>query len=209
MKLLSLLLVFILGVALTVVMLFIDAPFWFIYLVVIALYFALLVLPQMYIVYRSNNLRKIERFLEKNKRKPMYAYPMAVKTGNKEEIIAAIQVILTKYKQPYIQEVYKTNLALYEKNISLFEQQANQISKEPLHTYYRAYAEAVKGNYIEANTLKEKLPHGWMPPAIEAIIAKEKGDTNAFRVAADQSIQLARGIQKFNLLYSFEWIEKA
>ena len=208
MKLLSLLLVFILGVALTVVMLFIDAPIWFIYLVVIVTYFALLVLPQFYIVYKSNNLSKIERFLEKNKLKPMYAYPIAVKTGNREEIVSAIQDILSKYKQPYMQEVYKTNLALYENNVSLFEQRAKQISKEPLHTYYIAYAEAVKGNYTEANALKGKLPVGWMHPAIEAIIAKEQGDMNVFRAAADQSIHLARGIQKFNLFYSFKWIEK-
>ena len=208
MKLLSLLLVFILGVALTVFMLFMEAPIWFIYLVVIVLYFALLVLPQMYTVYKSNDLRKIERFLEKNKSKPMYAYPIAVKTGNREEIVFAIHVILSKYKQPYMQEVYKTNLALYENNVSLFEQRAKQISKEPLHTYYLAYAEALKGNYTEANALKDKLPVGWMRPAIEAIIAKVQGDMNAFRTAADQSIHLARGIQKFNLVHSFNWIEK-
>ncbi|WP_277587355.1 hypothetical protein [Psychrobacillus antarcticus] len=146
--------------------------------------------------------------MEKNKRKPIFAFPLVVKTGNREEMTATIQLILTKYKQPYMQEVYKTNLALFENNVSLFEQRAKQISKEPLHTYYIAYAEALKGNLKEALSLKEKLPVGWMPYAIDAIIAKEKGDLSAFRLAAKQSMDLARGVQKFNLVHSFEWMEK-
>ena len=86
----------------------------------------------------------------------------------------------------------------------MFEQRAKQISKEPLHTYYVAYAEAWKGNFENAQALKEKLPRGWMPHAIDAVIAKEKGDLECFSMAAEESIRLARGVQKFNLFYSFE-----
>lgn len=203
MRLLPFIYIFILGVVLTVVLKFLELSFWLIYIVIIVVYTVLLVLPQMYTVYKSNNLKKIERYLEKNKRKPIFAYPLAVKTGDREEIISTIQLILSKYKQPYMQEVYKTNLALFENNVSLFEQRARQISKEPLHTYYIAYAEALKGNFEEAHSLKAKLPAGWMPYAIDAIIAKEKGNLSDFRIAAEESIQLARGIQKFNLVYSF------
>ena len=208
MRLLPFIYVFILAVVLTVALLFIDLPIWSIYVVIIAVYIVLIVLPPIYTIYKSNNLKKVERFLEKNKRKPIFSFPLAVKTGNREEMIVAIQLILTKYNQPYIQEVYKKNLALFENNVSLFEQRAKQISKEPLHTYYIAYAEALKGNFKEAQSLKEKLPVGWMPYAIDAIIGKEKGDLSAFRIAAEQSIDLARGVQKFNLVHSFEWMEK-
>ena len=208
MRLLSFICIFIFGVVLTVALLFLELPFWLVYIVIIVVYIVLLVLPQMYTIYKSNNLKKIERFLEKNKQKPLFAYPLTVKTGNRDEIVSAIQLILSKYKQPYMQEVYKTNLALYESNVSLFEQRAKQISKEPLHTYYIAYAEALNRNFEEAHSLKEKLPVGWMPHALDAIIAKEKGDFDGFRIAANESIYLARGVQKFNLFYSFDWIEK-
>lgn len=200
--------IFIFGVLLTVGLLLLELSFWLVYIVIMVVYIVLLVLPQIYTIYKSNNLKNIERFLEKNKRKPMFAYPLAVKNGNRKEIISAIQLILSKYKQPYMQQVYKTNLALFENNVSLFEQQAKQISKEPLHTYYIAYAEALKGNFENAQALKDKLPVGWMPCAIDAIIAHEKDDLSAFRLAAEESIQLAKGVQKFNLYYSFEWIEK-
>jgi len=208
MRLLPFMFTFIFGVILTVALLFLELPFWLVYTVIIVVYVVLLVLPQMYTIYKSNNLEKVERFLEKNKRKPIFAYPLVVKIGNREEIISTIQLILSKYKQPYIQEVYKTNLALFESNASLFEQRAKQISKEPLHTYYIAYAEALKGNFENAQALKQKLPVGWMPCAIDAIIANEKDDLSAFRLASDESIHLARGVQKYNLYYSFEWIEK-
>lgn len=208
MRLLPLMFIFIFGVVLTVALLFLELPFWLAYIVIIVVYAVLLVLPQMYTVYKSNNLKKIERFLEKNKRKPIFAYPLAVKSGNREEIISTIQLILSKYKQPYMQEVYTTNLALFENNVSLFEQQAEQISKEPLHTYYIAYANALNGNFENAQVLKQKLPVGWMSCAIDAIIANEKDDLIAFRLAAEESIHLARGVQKYNLYYSFEWMEQ-
>lgn len=208
MRLLPFIYIFIFGVILTVALQFLELAFWLIYIVIIGVYVVLLVLPPIYTVYKSNDLKKIERFLKKNKRKPIFTYALAVKTGNREEIISAIQLILSKYKQPYMQQVYKTNLALFENNISLFEQRAKQISKEPLHTYYIAYAEALKGNFEDAHSLKRKLATGWMPYALDAIIAKEKGDLSAFRIAAEKSINLARGVQKFNLVYSFEWMEK-
>lgn len=126
MRLLPFICIFIFGVVLTVALLFLELPFWLVYIVIIVVYIALLVLPQMYTIYKSNNWKKIEHFLEKNKRKPVFAYPLAVKTGNRDEIVSAIQLILSKYKQPYIQEVYKTNLALFENNVSLFEQRANK-----------------------------------------------------------------------------------
>ena len=195
MRLLPFMFTFIFGVILTVALLFLELPFWLVYTVIIVVYVVLLVLPQMYTIYKSNNLEKVERFLEKNKRKPIFAYPLVVKIGNREEIISTIQLILSKYKQPYIQEVYKTNLALFESSASLFEQRAKQISKEPLHTYYIAYAEALKGNFENAQALKQKLPVGWMPCAIDAIIANEKDDLSAFRLASDESIHLARGVQ--------------
>lgn len=207
MRLLPFIYIFIFGVVLTVALQFLELAFWLIYIVIIVVYVVLLVLPPIYTVYKSNDLKKIERFLEKNKRKPIFTYALAVKTGNREEIISAIQLILSKYKQPYMQQVYKTNLALFENNISLFEQRAKQISKEPLHTYYIAYAEALKGNFEDAYSLKGKLATDWMPYALDAIIAKEKGDLSAFQTASEQSIHLARGIQKLNLVYSFEWME--
>ena len=40
--------------------------------------------------------------------------------------------------------------------------------------------------------------------AIEAIIAKEQGDMKTFRKEAEASVESARGVQKFSLLYSFQ-----
>ena len=208
MKLLRNTLIILLGIALTIVMLMYKLPIWFIYISILVLYLFILFLPQYYTVYKSNNLKRIERYLEENKRKPIFAYPLAIKTGDTEKTIEAIQAILNKHKNRYLQEVYKTNLAFYENNVSKVEQLAKQISKEPLRTYYMTYAEALKGNFEEVRKLKENLPTGWMPYAIEAIIAKEQGDVVSFRKEADTSIEQARGIQKFSLLHSFEHMER-
>lgn len=210
MKTLRYLMTFIVGVVLTFTLLWYHYPFWFIYICVLVLALLLLVVPQMHIVYKSNNLKRIERYLEENKRKPIFAFPLAVKTGESEKIIDALEAILTKYKQPYIQEVYKTVFAFYEKdkNVSKIEHLAKQIRKEPLRTYYLAYAEVLKSNFEEARNLKEQLPTGWWQHAIEAIIANEQGDMITFQKEAKCSVEHARGVQKFTLFYSFKQMVK-
>lgn len=204
MKIIKYALIFVLGVILATAMMFFELPFWFIYLSVVVIYLLLLLAPQMYTVYKSKDLNKIEKYLEKNKRKPIFAYPLALKTGNQEQIIRSIEEILKRHKQPYMQEVYKTMLALFENNVSKFEQLAKQISKEPLRTYYIAYAEALKGNFDAATILKEQLPKEWMQHAIAAVIAKEQGNREQFQKEANKSIELATGVQKYSLYYSFQ-----
>lgn len=196
--------IILLGILLTFIMLMFEFSIWIIYPCVVILFLLFVVVPQLYTLYKSNNLKKIERYLEDNKRKVLFAYPLAIKTGDHDLIVQAIQAILDKYKQPYMQEVYKTNLALFEDDLAKTNHLAQQISKEPLRTYYLVYVEALKGNIEEARILKENLPAGWMQHAIEAIIAKEQGDTKSFHQEAKLSIASARGIQKFTLLYSFE-----
>ena len=204
MKIIKYALIFVLGVILATAMMFLELPFWFIYVSVVVIYLLLLVAPQMYTVYKSKDLNKIEQYLEKNKRKPIFAYPLALKTGDQEQIVRSIEEILKRHKQPYMQEVYKTMLALFENNVSKFEQLAKQISKEPLRTYYIAYAEALKGNFDEATTLKNQLPKEWMQHAIAAVIAKQQGNLDLFEKEADKSIDLATGVQKYSLYYSFQ-----
>ena len=204
MKIIKYALIFVLGVILATAMMFLELPFWFIYVSVVVIYLLLLVAPQMYTVYKSKDLNKIEHYLEKNKRKPIFAYPLALKTGDQEQIVRSIEEILKRHKQPYMQEVYKTMLALFENNVSKFEQLAKQISKEPLRTYYIAYAEALKGNFDEATTLKNQLPKEWMQHAIAAVIAKEQGNINLFEKEVNKCIDLATGVQKYSLYYSFQ-----
>ena len=207
MKILKYTVIFLIGIALTIILLFMEVPFWLIYITIVFVYIVLFVTPQMYTVYKSNNLKKIERYLEQNKHKPIPAYALAVKSGDRDKIIESVQNILTKHKQASVQEVYKTNLALYGQNVSKLEHHAKQISKLPLRTYYLAYAEALKGNFEEARTLKSYLTVDWMQHAIAAIIAQTEGDMQTYRKEADASIEHSRGIQKFMNVYAFKNME--
>lgn len=57
MNLLSFIYIFILGVALTVALQFMELPSWLIYIVIIVVYAVLLVLPPIYTIYKSNDLK--------------------------------------------------------------------------------------------------------------------------------------------------------
>ncbi len=205
MKILQLVFIFILGVLLTFTMLFYELPFWLIFITIMLFYFLIQIGPQLHTVYWSNNLKRIERHLIKHKKNPLFALPLAIKTEDREKIMQAIQEVLISYKSPYIQEVYKTMLAVYEGNVSRAESFAKQISKEPLRSYYIAYVEVLKGNYEEARSIKDvKLKSLWMKHAIEALIAKEKGDRLLYEKEASLSISHAKGVQKYSLYYSIQ-----
>ncbi len=204
MKFVQLGIIFILGVLLTFVMLFYELPFWLIFITVMVFYLLIQLAPQLYVVYGSNNLTRIEKHLIRNRKNPVFALPLALKNGDKEEIRKAIETILARYKSPYMQQVYKTILAIFERNVAGAEAHAKQIQKEPLRSYYIAYVEVLKGNYEEARNIKDsQLKSAWMQHAIEALIAKEQGNHTLYEEEAEKSIFHARGVQKFSLYYSF------
>ncbi len=65
MRLLSFIYVFIFGVVLTVALLFLNLPTLLIYVVIIVVYIILIVLPPIYTIYKSNNLKKWNVFWKK------------------------------------------------------------------------------------------------------------------------------------------------
>ena len=157
MKFFRLSITFVLAFILSTFLFFLDFPFWVVILTTLVFLLAFVVLPQIFIVYRSNNEKSIEKYLIANKNKPLFAYPLALAHGNDVEIEESLRTILAKHKQPYMQNVYKTILALHLKNIEAADIYAQKIDSEPLKSYYAAYIAAKKGNFEEAKRHEENI----------------------------------------------------
>lgn len=195
---------FILGFLLTVFLFFLQFPFWIIISTAFIFFLAFVVLPRIFTVYRSNNLKSIGKFLEMNKKKPILAYPLALAHGKDAEVEESLRAILEKHKQPYMQNVYKTILALHLNKIDAAHTYALKIDSDPLKSYYAAYVAAKQGNFEEATSHEENINVEWMLHSLHALYASEKGLQNDFESSSKKAIDESRGVQKYILVHSFK-----
>lgn len=195
---------FIVGFILATFLFFLKIPLGIIISTLIVFFLAFIMLPQVFAAYRSNNIKTIEHFLVANQKKPIFAYPLALGRGNDAEVEENLRAILAKHQQPYMQNVYKTILALHLKNIDAADIYSKKIDSEPLQSYYAAYIAAKKGNFEVARLHEENVGVEWMIHALHALYAQEKGDHEEFKVESSQAIAKSRGVQKYTLLHSFK-----
>lgn len=191
------------GMGITAFLLSYNLSSWLIFLIVIGFYLLGMALPSIHAVYFSNSLRRIERYIKRNRHKAIFGFPYALGQGNEKEIEAAIERILKTHKQPDMQAAYRTLLAIYRGQPGVAAQHAEAIQREPLRSYYLAQAAASSGDFQRAISLNQEIREPWMNHSIEALIAFEKNDPQ-FDQLARKSVQSARGVQKYTLLKNFE-----
>jgi Ca2+/Na+ antiporter len=195
---------FVIAFILATFLFFLQFPFWVVILTTLVFLLAFVVLPQIFTVYRSNNEKAIEKYLIANKKKPLFAYPLALAHGNDLEVEESLRAILAKYNQPYMQNVYKTILALHLKNFEAADIYAEKIDSEPLKSYYAAYIAAKKGDFEEAKRHEENISVDWMIHALHALYAKEQGYHDTFTIESKKAIDGSRGVQKYIVIHSIK-----
>lgn len=202
MKSLRLLALFLIGMAVTAFLTSIGTERWLIFTIVILFYLIAMVLPGIFTVYYSNSLRQIERYIKRNRHKAIFGFPYALGHGDEQDIDKSLQQILAVHKQPAMQSVYRTLLAIYREQPGIAAQHAERIDREPLRSYYMAHAAVASGDLQRAALLNESITVPWMNHSIAALIAYEAKD-DKFDALADQSVAAARGVQKYTLAKSF------
>lgn len=208
MRSLRLLPLFFIGMAGTALLLSYDLSRWLVFTIVIGFYLIAMVLPGVYAVYFSNSLPQIGRYIKRNRSKPIFAFPYALAHGNDQDVEQAIEQILKTHRQPELQSVYRTLLAIHRGQAAIAVQHAETIEREPLRSYYMAQAAVASGDLQRAQILSDGISEPWMKYSIVALIARETNDAE-FRQLADKSVQSARGVQKYTLQKNFERMKKS
>lgn len=207
MRFLRSLMLFLIGMGVTALLLSIDTPGWLVFAIVIIFYLTAMVLPGIYVTYFSNSLRQIERYIHRNRHKAIFAFPYALGHGNEQDVERSIERILITHKQPVMQSIYRTLLAIYRGQPGIAAQHATGIDREPMRSYYLAHIAASSGEFQRAAELNSQINVPWMNYSIDALIAFENKDTN-YRTYAEKSVKAARGIQKYTLEKSFNRMKK-
>ena len=172
---------------------------------VFALIVVVVIYPHLHILYRTNNMQQVDKFVKSQKKQPFFAYVYANAYGTKAEQLQVLDEVIVKYKQPMMKQNYLFNKAILEQDIMAAKEAAEKIHKEPLTSYARCYIAALKRRTADMHS--EKLTQPWMQPAIEAVYAHEMKDETAFDRFTNESIDAARGVQKYPLIHSFKQIK--
>ncbi|MGX9133069.1 hypothetical protein ACWV26_01660 [Rummeliibacillus sp. JY-2-4R] len=184
-------------------LLLMEIPKWLIFIVLFLYIASFTMYPHFNALLWTNNLKTVDRFLNANKHRAIYAYPYAIANQTIEEQREALQKIITLYKQPYVQHNYASLLAILENNYDQAITEAKKIAKEPYQSYMIAHSEAYFGNFEQAHALMPNLTEKWMLSSIESLISFKKQDKINFKHHSSEAIKQARGIQKYLLAHSF------
>lgn len=195
---------FSLAILLGIIVAMFNLPFW----IAIAIIIIISVVNLGYILhimYRSQNMDTVSKYLMKNQKNPIFAYTYAMAKGSSIEINEALAAVLAKYKSPYIQTVYKMNYAIWHADYEQARLEAMSIKDKPLGQYGMALIYSLQGDQEKTNTIT--LKRNWQKLCIDAILAY-KEQSSDYEEKKQLALKASKGIQLFLNYYFFDRLEK-
>lgn len=197
-------LLFSLAILLGIVVALFNLPFWIAIAIIIVISIAHLCYT-LHIMYRTQNMDTISKYIKKNLKNPIFAYTYATAKGSDNELTESINAILTKYKSAYIQAVYKMNNAILHTDYDQAMLEAMSIKEKPLGQYGVALIFALQGEREKASTIT--LQKNWQKLCIEALLAYNE-HSPSYEEKKKLALNASKGIQLFSNYYFFERVEK-
>ena len=187
-----------------IMMVIFNIPLWILFILVIAISLGRTAYV-MHILYRCQDVKKIERFLTSSMKNPLYNYTLSLKNSSADIQRRAIDNILATYKSPIMQATHRANRAILDHQYQVAKQFAEQIPNDLLRNYHLALIEATQG--------QEKAQHyvlakPWMTSLIAAVLHYKKGQLDEYELQKNNTLQQSRGIQYFTNYYFFEHINE-
>ncbi|MGM9948568.1 MAG: hypothetical protein ACI33P_00515 [Lysinibacillus sp.] len=189
------------GFAIGVLFAMMQWPFWMA-IVLFAIITVAEMLVMLHALYFSQNLKRITKYIDRQKKNPLYAYMHLLRDGTNAELIDALDRVLAQYKQTKVQAVYGANKAIMQEDFGTARRLAEPISSTEIGQYTLALIEAMQGNREEAE--RYSLTKEWMKAGIEANLAFVEKDRVAFEREAQNAIDGAKGGQYYSNTYVFK-----
>lgn len=197
----TILLMVILGATFGVLSAMFDWPTWSFFLFIIAA--TILLLSNLfYTAYRTKNLYKIRKFIERHKKDPVYKFMLQhADNAPAQDKIDTLEQVLTKYKQDKFQATYGVHLALVKDDLEAAKQAIKPILDSEIGAYTNDIIYILNG---EQPSVKRQYSKQWMNDSILAHEAFMRGDLQAFDNAVQKSLANTGGVQLFGNYYSFQ-----
>ncbi|GEK32763.1 hypothetical protein KSI01_02960 [Kurthia sibirica] len=175
----------------------------FIFLILFTFVFSFTVLPYFNIIHWTKDIKKVDHFLQNNRRKLLFDYSYAVAHESKDFQRALLEKIIALTKHPNDLHNYRALLAILDNDYDRALSEAMQIKDYDLRHYTMAQAEILRGHFDEALRLRDTLKKPWMTHALDAKIAYESCLFDDYKMNSTLAINRSRGLQRYMLSHSF------
>ncbi|MFF5996916.1 hypothetical protein AAGS61_19580 [Lysinibacillus sp. KU-BSD001] len=182
-----------------------DWPIWAA-LVVFALIASLEIPWMLYILYRSQNLKGITKYINQQRNNPMFNYLYQLREGSDAQITAALDRVLEKYNNQKLQAIYGANRAVFLKDFDAARRLIAPVAQTEIGQYTLALVAALENDETEMNNYTVQTP--WMQSGLNAHLAFARGDRVTFERNMKQSINESKGIQYYSNIHMFERMKR-
>ncbi|MEI2401152.1 hypothetical protein [Paenibacillus phytohabitans] len=157
-----------------------------------------------YPIYWEKNIRKIESYLEKRRKNPVFKLYYGMGNRIDQDVKEATEALLQKYKDPTRQALFKTLHALYEDDILRVKKDVEDIRPPQYKAYYQAIIAVEEGELEQAAELRKQVKSEWMKHALAAGIAKKAGNHEEYVTEVQKAYEKSRGMQRYVIYKQFE-----
>lgn len=157
-----------------------------------------------YPIYLEKNVRKIETYLAKRRKNPLFKLYYGMGNRIDDDVKEATEVLLQKYKQPARQAMFKTLLALYEEDILRAKSDIEDIQPQQYKAYYQAIVAIEEGKMEQASEFADQVKTEWMKHALAAGISKKAGNHDKYVTEIQKAFENSRGLQRYIIYKQYE-----
>ena len=166
--------------------------------------FGALYLPLVSTAYFTKNVGKVDKFLEKNKRQPIYRLYYGLAHHDEEDIDEAMKVLKKKYQKPQQQAVFKAIVAFHKHDMTGIEKIIEQIHPEPYRQYYEVAYLIEVGELEEVESKLKQLKRVWMREAVLTELELKKGNQEAAFEHYKKALDGTGGLQRYSIYHTYK-----
>ncbi|OMF27590.1 hypothetical protein BK133_19230 [Paenibacillus sp. FSL H8-0548] len=181
-----------------------DLPIIYIFIAALLIVTVFIIWPHNHLIFRETNIKRLEKFLIKQRKKPALYLFYAAANQQDEEVEQLIGKLLIKYKQPNRQALYKAIHGMYRKNSAAVKSEIARIQPVEYRFYYETYFQIEEGDLETARANAAKISKLWMRAALLSEIEIKAGNRSEAISLARQALQSCRGVQRYLLHKNYE-----
>lgn len=186
----------------------VDIPFWILIVVIILITIAVSYLPIMVNLYITDDMRKVEKFLEARLNQPIFHFYYALANKDDFQVEKALREVREKYKKGHYNIIYSVTYAAYKGKLMEEKDYIAQIKQPALRLYYEGLLAVEEEELDLASQLACEQKKPWMREAILADVASKRGERDLEMQHKQEAIRLTRGLQRYLLVKKYR-VEKS
>ncbi len=191
------------AIVLGVIAALIDIPLWILIVVILLITMAVSYLPIVMNLYLTDDMKKVERFLEARLNQPIFHFYYALAKEDDFQVEKALRDVREKYRKGHYYTIYSVTYAAYKGKLVEKRDSIAQIKQPALRVYYEGLLAIELGELDRASQLASEQKKPWMKEAIVAEVAGKRGERELEIKHQQEAIRLTHGLQRYLLVKKY------